>query len=408
MTEGRNQDPLDAPRLLAELRVHQAELETQNEALRTARDAAEAARANYEHLYEFAPVGYATVGTNGNIIAANLSLAALLGVDRAELTGRPFTHWVAPAWRRTVLHHLTRAGSEEPAETLPCEMVTAAGTQRWAALTTTAMADGSTRRVAVIDETQRRAADLALHHAHKMEAISRMAGGLAHELNNLLTVIGGHADFILSALPEGHTARPDAEAAREGVRRAAALTNRLLAFAKPQALQARRVALAAAIAEFVAGMRSTLPMTIEVRVGLAPDTGFAIIDRLQLDEILGAVTRNSIEAMPNGGTLSITTTVETLDESLLVGEVGAHPGRFVHLRIADTGIGMADETLQHVFEPFFTTKRIGEGAGLGLSLVYAIARQAGGVIRASSAVGEGMAVDVFLPQATIDAVAPPP
>jgi two-component system, cell cycle sensor histidine kinase and response regulator CckA len=407
MTEGRHEDPLDAPRLLAELRVHQAELETQNEALRSARDAAEAARANYEHLYEFAPVGYATVGTTGNVIAANLSLAMMLGVDRAELLGRPFTQWVAPVWRRTVMHHLTRAQGEEPAETLPCEMVTAGDTHRWVALTTSAMADGTMRRVAVIDETQRHAADLVLQHAHKMEAVSRMAGGLAHELNNLLTVIGGHTDLILEALPEGHAVRADAESARDAVHRAGALTTRLLAFAKPQALQRQRLPLASVIAEFVAELQRTLPTGVTLALGLSPDTGFVIVDRTQLDETLRIVTRNAIEAMPSGGTLAITTTVADLSAAMLAGEIGVHPGRFVHLRVADTGVGMPEDTLPHVFEPFFTTKRMGEGAGLGLSLVYAIVRQAGGVIRLESEVGRGTTIDILLPQATMDADAPP-
>jgi CheY-like chemotaxis protein len=260
-------------------------------------------------------------------------------------------------------------------------------------------------RIALTDETGRRAAERTALQAQKMEAIGRMAGGIAHDLNNLLTVVSVHDDFLLTALPTDDPKREDLLAIQAALRKAAALTTKLLSFARPQVLDCRRICLNGLVDDFALTIRRELPDGVDLITELAVPPVEVEIDPAQLEQVLRHLVRNAEEAMPDGGLITIRTTSCDVAESQLVGHPGVRPGWFGCLQVSDTGIGMDPPTLSHAFEPYFTTKPRGESHGLGLATVYAVARQNGGFVTAESIQGDGTTISVYLPEAEL--VEPP-
>jgi PAS domain S-box-containing protein len=387
----------DAHRLLAELRVHQVELEEQNAALREARDAAERALAAYTDLYDHAPVGYATVDDRGTIVSANLSLATLLGIRRETLLGRSWLLMVDPLDRPAMLAHLARTAGGEAAEAIEARVLAADGTLRTVAVAAAPGVDAGSCRLALTDQTQRRLAEEAAQQALRMDAVGRLAGGVAHDLNNLLTIIGGSNEFVLESLPAEHPAFETARATQVAVGRAGELTSRLLAFARPQVLALRDLDLNDAVREFASLFRRVLSARIELRLDLHADAGLVRLDPVQLQQVLMNLAINAADAMRDGGTLVVETRPVAAVDAALAGR-GARDG--VRLRVADTGSGMDDATRTRIFEPFFTTKALGEGTGLGLATVHAIVRQGGGQVHVDSAPGRGTRMDIHWPRVT--------
>lgn len=398
MTSERPNDSLDAPRLLAELRVHQAELEEQNVALREARDVAEAVLSDYTELYDFAPVGYATVGADGRIETANLALSMLLGVERSRLVGQPITRWVAPTEREALVQCLAHARISDGSATIDLTLHRESNAPCYVTVSASHTPGRNDCRVAITDQTRRHEAERLVQQSQKMEAIGRLAGGVAHDINNLLTVIGVHTDLILAAIPKHEPASEDALAVQAAVTRATALTAKLMAFARPQILDRRRFAVDDAVEAFHALFRRILPARIAFQVATGAPGAAIVGDPVQLEQVLMNLALNSADAMPNGGQLRIETFCGTLEAEDLVGQPSVRPGPFVCMRVVDTGSGMDAATQAHVFEPFFTTKPIGKGTGLGLATVYAIVHQAGGIVRLTSAPGAGTTFDVWWPQ----------
>jgi two-component system cell cycle sensor histidine kinase/response regulator CckA len=256
------------------------------------------------------------------------------------------------------------------------------------------------------DVTRRREAELQLRQLDRLETVSRLAGGVAHEANNQMTVVAGAAAFILRRddLPE--TVRDDAEHIRQAAERTAAITQQLLAFSRRQVLQPRVLDLNASIRGFEAIVRRTVGEDVRLRLELAPTVGRVRIDEGQLQQVLLNLTLNARDAMPAGGTLSLETRQLQLEGPASdTHRVPMRPGQYVELSVRDTGVGMDARTLAHVFEPFFTTKGVGRGTGLGLSTVYGIVKQSSGYVFVESAVGQGTTIRILLPEAD-DPLAP--
>jgi two-component system, cell cycle sensor histidine kinase and response regulator CckA len=250
------------------------------------------------------------------------------------------------------------------------------------------------------DVTRRREAELQLRQLDRLETVSRLAGGVAHEANNQMTVVSGAAAFILRRdnLPE--VVREDAEHIRQAAERTAAITQQLLAFSRRQMLQPRVLELEAVIRGFETILRRTVGEDIRLRLDLAPTVGRVRIDEGQLQQVLLNLTLNARDAMPAGGTLTFDTREVDLEGPLADQHgVRIRPGRYVELCVRDTGVGMDERTLAHIFEPFFTTKGVGRGTGLGLSTVYGIVKQSSGYVFVESAVGEGTTIRLLLPVA---------
>ncbi|MBB4154687.1 signal transduction histidine kinase [Sphingomonas jinjuensis] len=242
-------------------------------------------------------------------------------------------------------------------------------------------------------------AEEALRQAQKMEAVGQLTGGLAHDFNNLLAGIGGAFEMIRVRLAQGRGA--DVErylAAGQGaMRRAAALTHRLLAFSRRQTLSPRAIDVNRLMGELVELVRRTVGPGIEVEVAAATGLWPTMVDANQLENAILNLCINARDAMPDGGRITIESANCWIDRRA-ADERGMEPGQYVAVSVTDTGTGIDKDTLARVFDPFFTTKPLGEGTGLGLSMVYGFARQSHGHVRIHSAVGEGTMVSIYLPR----------
>jgi signal transduction histidine kinase len=245
-----------------------------------------------------------------------------------------------------------------------------------------------------------------LRQSQKMEAIGQLTGGLAHDFNNMLQAIGGSMELAQRRIAQGRMeeASRHADSVRQTVERAAALTNRLLAFARRQPLQPRPVQLDDLIISMEELLHRTLgsaSATITFELRLEDGAWTVLCDPNQLENALLNITINARDAMPNGGSLVISTRQRVLGAAELAGQQDVEPGEYVELVISDTGTGMDEATRLRVFEPFFTTKPTGRGTGLGLSQVYGFARQSGGLVTLESRLGAGTDVHLLLRRAVI-------
>ena len=251
------------------------------------------------------------------------------------------------------------------------------------------------RAEAQIAQSEARAA-----HAHKLESIGRLTGGIAHDFNNLLTVIIGNADLLAEGLQSDPDLASLASMVRSAGERGAELTNRLLAFARRQALEPRRLQPRDTIQGMLPLLRRTLGENIQIIDGTAKQDCWSLyIDPGQLESAILNLCINARDAMPEGGRLTIATRNVTIERRPAVQDPDLAPGDYVMLSIADTGNGIPPDQLVHVFDPFYTTKPTGKGTGLGLSMVYGFTKQSGGSVRIDSQVGAGTTVKIYLPRA---------
>ncbi len=232
-----------------------------------------------------------------------------------------------------------------------------------------------------------------------MEAVGQLTGGLAHDFNNLLTAIGGSLQIMQSRIDQGRIGEVDryVAAAQTAVKRASALTHRLLAFSRRQTLDPKPVD----VNRLVAGMEDLIRRTtgpgIELEVVGAAGLWTALVDPNQLENALLNLCINARDAMPDGGRITIETANKWMDDHAAAGR-DLPPGQYLSVCVTDTGIGMSTEVQEKAFEPFFTTKPLGMGTGLGLSMIYGFARQSGGAVRIYSEVGRGTTMCIYLPR----------
>jgi PAS domain S-box-containing protein len=247
---------------------------------------------------------------------------------------------------------------------------------------------------------EREEAEAALRQSQKMEAVGQLTGGIAHDFNNMLQAIGGSLELMRRRISQGRAdeAEQFVDAARQTVGRAAALTNRLLAFARRQALQPRNVEPDTLIEGMAELIRRTTGSSITVELRKHDGIWTVLCDPNQLENVLLNLAINARDAMPEGGRLIIGTSDVRLSEADVAGHEGASPGDYVEISVTDTGTGMDEATRARAFEPFFTTKPLGQGTGLGLSQLYGFVRQSDGVVRLDSAPGRGTTVRLYLPR----------
>jgi PAS domain S-box-containing protein len=247
------------------------------------------------------------------------------------------------------------------------------------------------------DITERRALEEQLRQSQKLEAIGRLAGGVAHDFNNILMSIMGAADLLLMQLGPKDVARDEATEIKLAVDRGAGLTRQLLAFSRRQATRPRLFALGEVIRGMDTMLRRLMGPEIEFEISSAPSPLMVVADSGQIEQVLMNLVVNARDAMPEGGRLTVRLEEVELDEAAAAAVVEGKTGRYARLSVADTGMGIDDATRAKLFEPFFTTKEQGKGTGLGLSIVYGIVKQSGGYITVVSEPGRGAMFLIYFP-----------
>ena len=334
----------------------------------------------------------------------NPATLRLYGMGRDEVVGRRTADVLGPEMGAAVDRHLAQCLREGGSRHY--ERRQGAGVVE-AVATAVPSREGEARRVIVSarDVTERRRLEDHLRQSQKMEALGQLTGGVAHDFNNMLTLVLGGLDTIdrqLGGLPDAPATARIARAkamALQGVQRAQALTDRLLAFSRQQALAPQAVNANTLVGGICDLLQQTLGEQIALQTNLAEALWNAFVDPNQLENALINLALNARDAMPRGGKLVIETANRFLDAAT-IGSLPERiePGEYVMVAVSDTGGGMDEDTRKRAFDPFFTTKEIGKGTGLGLSQVYGFARQSSGQVQIESALGKGTVVRIFLPR----------
>ena len=404
--------PIEIARLSEEVR--QARLVAENlrlaEAERAARTELDAERARLAGVLDNIPSGVVLVeAPSGRVTFVNRAIAGLLRLPEAATRaavidmlyasthpdGRPYASGEWPLAR--ALSDGDTVVSEE------VECVVGDGTSATFSVNATAIRDAEGAIVAAVatlsDMTQRRRVERHLRQVQQMEAVGRLAGGVAHEANNQMLIVLSAASFLLRRTDLEREAREDVRQIQRAAERTATVTAQLLAFSRRQILRPTVLELDEVVAEFLPVLRRTLGEACTVDLGLQARGLRVRVDRGQLEQVLINLALNARDAMPQGGVLTLTTRAVELGTEMAGAPSGfaIRPGPYLRLTFTDTGEGMPPETLGHLFEPFFTTKPVGKGTGLGLATVYGIVKQSEGYVWAASQPGQGATFTIHLP-----------
>ena len=413
----------DAPRmlpsdeLLHELQVHQLELEMQNDSLRKADAALAASRDRYVDLYEFAPVGYLTLSAGGMVVGVNLTGVTMLGRERATLLRQRFVSLVSAADQLRWTQHFLNVKENLGGRCVELSLTRGDGTMLEAQLDCVRFEGSAIEiRIALSDISVRKRAEAArvslenqLRESQKMEALGTLAGGIAHDFNNVLTTIVGNVALARQDVGPGHAALESLEEIDKASLRATALVQQILAFGRRQTTERTVISLAPTVEESARLLRATLPGAIGLTVECAADAPAVLANAGQIQQLVLNLCNNAWhatrhQALP--GTIDIRLEAFEREPNGTSGSESANDplgplpvGRYACLAVRDNGAGMGVETQKHLFEPFFTTKPVGEGTGLGLSVVHGIVRGHRGVIQVHSQPGEGTTFRIYFPEA---------
>lgn len=359
----------------------------------------------FRATFEQAAVGMAHTGLDGTWLRVNDKLCAITGYTREELLATTFQNITHPEDLQANLKETNALLAGKIATfMLEKRYLRKDGNVVWVNITVTLLRDDDDKPeylISIIEDiTERRRAEEALRQAQKMEAVGRVSGGIAHDFNNLLGVIIGNLELLAPLgehQPDMYELVADAmQAAQSG----ADLTRRLLSFSRHQSPHSVLVQPNVQIDGIAKLLARVLGSNIELSLNLTVDLWPVVIDPVQLDNGIMNLAANARDAMPRGGKLSITTVNYRLDASDPAMGLELKPGDYTMIVVTDTGAGMAPEVAKRVFEPFFTTKGIGEGTGLGLSMLFGFAKQSGGHVCVESAPGLGTTFRLYLPRAT--------
>jgi PAS domain S-box-containing protein len=365
-----------------------------------AEEALRASEARYQALVENLTQSVFLKDADGRFIAVNGPFCACVGRSDAEILSRTdfdlYPEHLAQKYRADDLLVL-RTGQRLEQE----EETVVAGQTRTVRVVKTPTRDADGRIAGIVgsfwDITEHRRLETQLRQSQKMEAIGQLAGGIAHDFNNLLTAILGNLGMMRASLPGSDPNAALLEASETAGLRAAELTRQLLGFSRQTLLQLRPVALSDCLREAIDILRRTFDPRIAIEVRCPPDLWLAHVDPSQIIQVLLNLCLNARDAMPRGGKLLLETENVTIDEDAVRLHLDSRPGRFVRLRVEDSGQGIAPDVLPRIFDPFFTTKAPGRGTGLGLAMVFGIVKQHLGWVSCYSEVNRGTRFDIYLP-----------
>nr|WP_275888428.1 response regulator [Desulfobulbus alkaliphilus] len=364
----------------------------------------------FRHLFEGAENGI-LVARGDTIEFANPALKHILGHDAEKITSEPFITFIHPDDRATVLdRHIRRMRGEDLEKSYDFRVVASDGSVRWINLSAQIINwDGDLANLSFVNDiTERKTAEKEheklqeqLFQAQKMETVGRLAGGVAHDFNNMLGVILGYSEMALSQMAADHPLHGALHGINQAAQRSADLTRQLLAFARKQTITPRIIDLN----ETVEGMLKMLRRLIGEDIDLIWLPGRNLcpvkMDPAQIDLILANLCVNARDAIKGHGKVTIETGLTSFDDAWGAVHTGVVPGEYVLLAVSDNGCGMDQETINHMFEPFFTTKEQGQGTGLGLASVYGAVTQNNGFIDVESEPGQGATFKIYLPQYVI-------
>ena len=342
-----------------------------------------------------------TTDLSGRITYVNRAFTRIMGYEAAEIIGTMTTFFADTADRAVVAEVHSALGRGESWEgRLPHRKRDGATVELDIAVAPLRDATGAnTGTIAVArDISRERALEAQLAQAQRMEAIGRLAGGVAHDFNNILTAIGGFSELAAAELGPQHPVSGDLDQIRHAADRAAALTRSLLIFSRRQVTLSRVLDVNDVLAGLTPMLGRLIGEDVQLIVRVDPKIGLTMADSAQIEQVILNLVVNARDAMPDGGTLTISTGDADLDGDAARVHMGAAEGKYVVLVVSDTGTGMTSDVLEHAFEPFFTTKERGKGTGLGLSTAFGIVQACGGFIHVDSDVNAGSVFSVYLPR----------
>lgn len=348
------------------------------------------------------------VYSNDRFVYVNKASQDLTGYSADELLSMRFWDVVHPQYKALIRERgMARQRGEDVPVRYEFKIVRKDGSERWIDFTSGKIPwQGTTAAIAsAFDITERKEAEEAkrrleerLLHAQKMEAIGRLAGGVAHDFNNMLNVIIGYAELVLGRLDQESRARKDIEEIIKAATRSASLTQKLLAFSRKQIIKPEVVSVNDLVKNLETMLRRLVTENIDMVFTLARDSGCIRVDPAQLEQVIINLVINARDAMPGGGKLIIETSAVELTDPPAAEHAEVLPGTYSMIAVTDTGHGMDHETRAKIFEPFFTTKERGKGTGLGLATVYGTVKQSGGTIFVFSGPGQGTSFKIYFPR----------
>jgi two-component system cell cycle sensor histidine kinase/response regulator CckA len=360
-------------------------------------------------IIELEPECVKIVSPDGRLVEMNPAGLAMLDVESLdEVRGCNLLDFVDPAHRADFieLHKQVMSGGSGRLQFLA---IGRKGTRRWLETHAVPYRKGKGEIIGLLgitrDVTERTTMQLQLQHAQKLDSVGRLAGGVAHDFNNLLTVINSTAEIALMDLQEGEPMHDALSEIRTAADRAAALTRQLLAFGRKQILKPVVLDVNKVVTDMQGMFQRLVGEDIKLTCHTADNLKAVMADTSQIEQVLMNLVVNARDAMPEGGTLTITTANVVLDRAFAATHASVQPGPHTMIVVSDSGHGLDEATAKHVFEPFFTTKG-GLGTGLGLSTVYGIVKQSNGSVWVTSKPGQGATFTIYLPQ--VNDVAPTP
>jgi two-component system, cell cycle sensor histidine kinase and response regulator CckA len=355
----------------------------------------------FELISENAADMIAVVNADGTRAYNSPSYQRMMGYSPAELRGTVAFEQVHPDDRAKVIDAAEEAKRSGRGKRVEYRMRHKDG--RWISLESTASAiqdsKGQVQKLVIVnrDVSERKQLEEQLQTAQKVEAIGRLSGGIAHDFNNILGVIIGYTEALQGRIPPENEFREAIDEIQLAGKRAASLTQQLLAFSRKQVLEPKVLDLNAVVRDMENMLDSLMGEHVELALKLSDSAGMVKADRTQLEQVVLNLGVNARDAMPKGGKLIIETSKVTMDEGDAARPAYMQSGDYVLLKVTDTGCGMTREVQAHMFEPFFTTKEKGKGTGLGLATVYGVVKQSGGYILVTSEAGKGASFNIYLP-----------
>lgn len=404
-------DPENIHLLVHELRMHQLELEIQNEELRHSQEELASSKVRYKDLYDFAPVGYLTVNKAGIILEANHTAASLLRVAPGTLVSQPVFRFILPDDQDIFYHRHRASFATNEQQTCKLRLLRTDRRPFWARLESGAIRDGgqgaNVCRIVLIDisdgvrrATEKMHLDTQHRQLQKAESLGRMAGAIAHHFNNILTVVVGNVEFAMNEWPKGVDVRENLQAAMKATLRAAALSGSMLTYLGQTLGKHEPLDLAEICRISLHKLMAIMPKKVDVKVDFPSSGPIIKASAHQIGQVLGNLITNGWESLDDEkGTLHLTIKIMSQEEILVPHRFPLdwqpEDCRYVCLEVIDTGCGIDENDIEKIFDPFFTQKFLGRG--LGLPIVLGIVRAHYGAITVTSKVGYGTVMRVFFP-----------